>query len=88
MSKAVLGVWTSDPLAALTNPESSRFDAMPIPFTPGACQAEPCLAGVTPALGGSQWYGFMSVCADGSDSAAPARRCDGNAQRVTTPPQS
>ena len=48
MSKAVLGVWTSDPLAALTNPESSRFDVMPIPFAPGACQAEPCLAGVTP----------------------------------------
>ena len=41
-------MWTSDPLAALPNPMSSRFDAMPIPFAPGACQAEPCLAGVTP----------------------------------------
>lgn len=41
-------MWTSDPLAALPNPESSRFDAMPIPIAPGACPAEPCLAGVTP----------------------------------------
>ena len=48
MSKAVLGVWTSDPLAALPNPMSSRFDAMPLPFAPGVCPAEPCLAGVTP----------------------------------------
>lgn len=48
MSKAVLGVWTSDPLAALPNPMSSRLDAMPFPFAPGVCPAEPCLAGVTP----------------------------------------
>ena len=48
MSKVVLGVWTSDRLAALPNPMSARFDTMPVSFAPGACPVEPCLAHVTP----------------------------------------
>merc|ERR1712146_193592 len=41
--KIVLGIWTTDRLAALPQPQSSNFRAM---F--GSCPAEPCLANVTP----------------------------------------